>query len=154
MGGSDNALVARPTWVRWRIVALLLLFSAMSWFNRMSMQAAGDIKIIEDYQIDKSDFGFLITAFFLAYTICMTPGGWLTDVFGPRRLLTASVLGTALLTGLTALCGNPGLGAIFGVVPSFLVVRFLFGISASPDRAAPASCKAGRKFTGISNIHP
>ena len=42
------------------------------------------------------------------------------------------MLGTALLTGLTAFCGVPGLGAMFGIVPSFFVVRFLFGISASP----------------------
>src|SRR5438105_15711252 len=94
MGDTANPFaVARPTWVRWRIVALLLLFSFMSWFNRMSMQAAGDIRIIGDYQIDKSLFGFINTAFFLTYTLCMTPGGWLIDRLGAWRALIVMGVG-------------------------------------------------------------
>src|SRR5262245_36377662 len=97
MGETDNPVaVSRPTWVRWRIVALLLLFSMMSWFNRMSMQAAGDIQIIDHYHIDKSTFGFVITAFFLAYTLCMTPGGWLIDRLGAWRALVVMGFGSGL----------------------------------------------------------
>jgi hypothetical protein len=37
MGDSANPFVARASWVRWRIVALLLLFNFMSWFNRVGI---------------------------------------------------------------------------------------------------------------------
>ena len=113
------------------LVALMAVLSGMSYFDRTIMSIAGP-GIMKEFHISETSMGAVYSAFLLAYTICMTPGGWLTDRFGPRRVLTATVLGTALLTGLTALCGDPGLGAIFGVVPTFLVVRFLFGVTAAP----------------------
>jgi MFS family permease len=114
-----------------KLVALMTVLSGMSYFDRTIMSIAGP-GIMKEFHISETAMGAVYSAFLLSYTICMTPGGWLTDRFGPRRVLTATVLGTALLTGLTALCGDPGLGAIFGVVPTFLVVRFLFGVTAAP----------------------
>src|ERR1700724_4594393 len=123
------------------LVALMIALSGMSYFDRTIMSIAGP-GIMKEFHISETAMGAVYSAFLLSYTICMTPGGWLTDVFGARQVLTASVLGTALLTGLTALCGNPGLGAIFGVVPSFLVVRFLFGVTAAPLYPATARMSA------------
>jgi MFS family permease len=114
-----------------KLVALMIALSGMSYFDRTIMSIAGP-GIMKEFSISETAMGSVYFAALLSYTICMTPGGWLTDRFGPRRVLTATVLGTALLTGLTALCGNPGLGAIFGVVPTFVAVRFLFGVSAAP----------------------
>ncbi len=109
----------------------MIALSAMSYFDRTIMSIAGPT-VMKEFSISETAMGSIYSMFLLSYTIFMTPGGWLTDLFGPRAVLTVSVLGTALLTGLTALCGNPGLGAIFGIVPSFLVVRFLFGVMAAP----------------------
>ena len=128
---SPATPITRLTSSQMKLVALMVALSGMSYFDRTIMSIAGP-GIMKEFNISETGMGAVYSAFLLSYTICMTPGGWLTDVFGPRRILTASVLGTALLTGLTALCGNPGLGAIFGVVPSFLVVRFLFGVTAAP----------------------
>src|SRR5260370_25312401 len=124
-----------------KLVALMVALSGMSYFDRTIMSIAGP-GIMKEFNISETAMGAVYSAFLLSYTICMTPGGWLTDVFAPRRALTASVLGTALLTGLTALCGSPGLGAIFGVAPSFLVVRFLFGITAAQMYTAPGRMAA------------
>jgi MFS family permease len=115
--------------------------SGMSYFDRTIMSIAGPT-VMKEFGISETAMGTVYSAALLSYTICMTPGGWLTDRFGPRRVLTACVLGTALLTGLTALCGNPGLGAIFGIVPSFVVVRFLFGVTAAPLYPATARMSA------------
>jgi len=87
---------------------------------------------MKEFDISETAMGTVYSAFLLAYTILMTPGGWITDRFGPRAVLTVTGLGTALLTGLTAAGGNPGLGALFGIVPSFLVVRFLMGALTAP----------------------
>jgi MFS family permease len=113
------------------LVALMIALSAMSYFDRTIMSIAGPT-VMKEFSLSETEMGSVYSMFLLSYTLCMTPGGWLTDRFGPRFVLTVSVFGTALLTGLTALCGNPGLGAIFGIVPSFLVVRFLFGVLAAP----------------------
>ncbi len=121
----------RLTATQLKLVALMTALSAMSYFDRTIMSIAGPV-VMKDFGISEVAMGRVYFAALLSYTICMTPGGWLTDRFGPRRVLTATVLGTALLTGLTALCGNPGLGAILGVVSSFVIVRFLFGMTAAP----------------------
>jgi len=121
----------RLTKAQWTPIVLMIAASGMSYFDRTIMSIAAPT-IMKDFGISETQMSTVFLAALLSYTICMTPGGWLTDLFGPRRMLTATLLGTALLTGLTAFCGSPGLGAILGIVPSFFVVRFLFGISASP----------------------
>jgi len=76
-----------PTWVRWRIVGLLLLFSFMSWFNRASMAAAGDERIMPTYGVSKEAMGAVYSAFLFVYAVFMTPGGWFIDRFGPKTAL-------------------------------------------------------------------
>jgi ACS family glucarate transporter-like MFS transporter len=135
MGDTDNPFaVVRPSWVRWRIVALLLLFSFMSWFNRMSIQAAGDIHIIGHFQIDKPTFGLINTAFFLAYTLCMTPSGWLIDRVGAWRALVFMGLGSGLFVAATGLCGffARGPGDAGTLLLSLLTIRALMGAASAP----------------------
>src|ERR1700682_1655152 len=103
-------------------VSLMVALSMMSYFDRTIMSIAGPT-IMKEFSISETAMGTVYSAFLLSYTICMIPGGWLTDRFGPRAVLTITGLGTALLTGLTALCAT---------VPSFLIVRLIFGALASP----------------------
>src|SRR2546423_14262825 len=122
---------ARLTPTQIKLVGLMTALSGMSYFDRTIMSIAGP-GVMKEFGISEVAMGKVYFAALLSYTIFMTPGGWLTDRFGPRRVLTATVLGTALLTGLTALCGDPRFGALFGVLPLFVVVRLLFGATAAP----------------------
>src|SRR5712691_5306696 len=122
---------ARLSRTQWVCVSLMVAASVMSYFDRTIMSIAGPT-IMKEFDISETAMGTVYSAFLLAYTILMTPGGRITDRFGPRAVLTVTGLGTALLTGLTAAGGNPGLGALFGIVPSFLVVRFLMGALTAP----------------------
>src|SRR5438094_791250 len=125
----DAANYQQPTAVRWRILALLLAFSFMSWFNRASMAAAGDERIMPQYNISKEAMGTVYSAFLLSYAICMTPGGWFIDRFGARLALVVMGFGSALFGALT------GSAALFGaglVVPVLLVVRAAMGIFSAP----------------------
>jgi MFS family permease len=121
----------RLTKAQWTPIVLMIAASGMSYFDRTIMSIAAPT-VMKDFGISETQMSTVFLAALLSYTICMTPGGWLTDLFGPRRMLTATLVGTALLTGLTAFCGVPGLGAILGILPSFFLVRFLFGVTASP----------------------
>jgi MFS family permease len=126
---SPAALGAPPTWVRWRILALLLAFSFMSWFNRASMAAAGDISIMPQYGISKETMGTVYSAFLLVYAIFMTPGGWFIDRFGARLALIVMGFGSALFGALTGCVGFLSVGLI---IPAFLVVRGLMGLLSAP----------------------
>src|SRR5262245_3067569 len=95
--GAAEPAGAGASWVRWRLVALLLAFSFMTWFNRVSMPVAYDDQIraqfttTEDgevrYGIDEIRIGWVYTSLFILYTVFMTPGGWLVDRYGPRFAL-------------------------------------------------------------------
>jgi len=145
-GVADPAKVG-PTWVRWRIVALLMAFSYVSWFLRKSMTVAYDERIEETLHIDPTAIGTVYSAFLLAYMLCMTPGGWLIDRWGMRVALTVMGFGLVLFGALTGLVGaSPRL---LGQLPEgvtiagftlvlFLVIRSLMGVFAAPMYPAAA----------------
>jgi MFS family permease len=128
---TSGAALARPTWVRWRIVALLFAFSFMSWFNRISIQAAGDIRIRAEYGLSETTFGTISTVFFAVYTLAMIPGGWFVDRFGPWRALVLMGFGSALFGALT---GLPGLviGDTFLLLLALQMMRGLMGACSAP----------------------
>src|SRR5262245_47189165 len=87
----------RATRVSWCIVALLMVFSFMSWFNRVCMTVAADDEIMPRYGISAEAMGTVYSAFFFAYALCMMPGGWLADRLGPRVTLTLMGFGSGVL---------------------------------------------------------
>jgi ACS family glucarate transporter-like MFS transporter len=115
--------------VRWQILALLVAFSFMSWFNRTSMAAAYDERIKAEYGISPETMGTVYSGFFLVYLIFMTPGGWFIDRFGARTALIGMGFGSALFGALT------GSAVLFGaglLVPALLVIRGLMGLFSAP----------------------
>jgi MFS family permease len=131
--------LARPTWVRWRVVALLLAFSFMSWFNRVSMPVAYDERIKGQLGISEEEIGTVYSAFLFAYMLLMTPGGWLADRIGPRRALALMGFGSAVFGALTGTIGTLALSAA-GTVALLLVVRATMGAFTAP--IYPASGRA------------
>jgi len=121
----------RPTWVRWRIVLLLMAFSFMAHFNRTSMSTAGNMRIMEQYSISPTQMGLVYSAFLLFYTLGMTPGGVFIDRFGPRAALVLMGLGSAVFCVLT---GSVGMGLLAGgmILPGLLVVRSAMGLLNAP----------------------
>jgi MFS family permease len=125
------------------LVSLMAVLSTLSYFDRSIMSIAGPT-IIKEFHISETAMGTVYSAFLLSYMLFMLPGGEMADRFGARRMLTFSGLGAAFFTGLTAWCGTPGWGLLLGVVPSFLVVRFAFGVCTAPLYPSCARINADR----------
>jgi ACS family glucarate transporter-like MFS transporter len=113
------------------VTALMVAFSVMSYFDRTIMSIAGP-GIMREFKLSETQMGAVYSSFLLGYALLMIPGGRLADRFGPRLILAATGLGAALLTGLTALGGRPGLGTYLGVVPAFVLIRLGLGVSTAP----------------------
>lgn len=128
---SEATSLTRTTFAQVWIVALMVAFSVMSYFDRTIMSIAGP-QIIREFGLSETQMGSIYSAFVASYALLMIPGGDLADRFGPYRLLTLVGWGTALFTGLTALCGRPGLGAYFGIIPAFFIMRLAFGAFTAP----------------------
>ncbi|HEX5270423.1 MAG TPA: MFS transporter, partial [Gemmataceae bacterium] len=151
MNGTAAPRKVGPTWVRWRVVALLMALSYVSWFLRVGMSVAYDERIKDHLGIRPEAMGTVYSAFLLAYMLCMTPGGWLIDRVGTRAALTLMGFGLVLFGALTGLVGAsprlldrlPAEVSLAGHVLAtplllFLVIRSLMGVFATPMYPAAA----------------
>ena len=66
--------------------------------------------IRDEFALDYTRAGFIMSAFGVVYGLCQLPAGWLADRFGPRILLTIGIVGVSI-TGL-----------LVGMSPNYLVL--------------------------------
>jgi len=66
--------------------------------------------IRDDFNLDYTQVGWIMSAFTLAYGISHLPAGWLSDRLGPRLMITIGISGVALFAILT------------GVAPTYLAM--------------------------------
>ena len=91
--------------MHWRILPLMMVLVALAHFNRISITVAGAEVIIPSGLISKERMGIVYTALLVVYTICMVPGGWFLDRFGPRAAWMVLVFGCACFVTVTGLIG-------------------------------------------------
>lgn len=108
--------------VRWFLVFGLFILSAVAYLDRVNISIAGS-SIAAEYRLSNVQLGWIFSAFLLGYGFFQTPGGWLADRFGPRRVLAAGVLWWGIFTALTAAVSTK---LAFAVL-FFAAVRFLLG---------------------------
>jgi ACS family D-galactonate transporter-like MFS transporter len=94
---------------------------------------------MKQYDISPTAMGTVYSAFLLAYTLCMIPGGWLIDRRGPRFALLLVGFGSAVFVILTGVIGLTAT-SVAVAYPAFLGIRFLMGIVSAPLH--PAAAKA------------
>ena len=113
------------------LVGILSLCYLMVFFNRMAPAVlAGHLRAA--FHVDTAFTGLLAAAFFYAYAVMQIPGGLLTDRFGPKRVIMASLVtaaaGLALFASAsnaaTALAGRTliGLGFAAVLVPAYAIL--------------------------------
>jgi MFS transporter, ACS family, glucarate transporter len=109
--------------VRYRIVALLAVFSLVAYILRMNTSVAAKF-MMPDLGLTEIQMGQVFSAFMLGYAIFQIPWGLLGDRSGPSRMLTIAALIWVITTTLTGLA--PG-----HLIPAFaalLILRFLLGV--------------------------
>jgi ACS family glucarate transporter-like MFS transporter len=89
------------TRIRWLLIFLLFVLSAVAFLDRVNMSVAAP-RMIADYHLTDVQFGLLSTAFLLGYALLQTPAGWLADRWGPRRVLAGGVVWWGVFTAVTA----------------------------------------------------
>src|SRR5215813_11249521 len=109
--------------VRWLLIGWLFVLSAVAFLDRVNLSIAGG-SLSAEYHLTNVQFGFLSTALLIGYTLFQTPAGWLADRFGPRRVLTGSVLWWGVFTALTAAIPV----SISSPLAGLIAARFLLGV--------------------------
>src|SRR5207302_5874381 len=106
--------------VRWFLVFGLFILSAVAYLDRVNISIAGS-SIAAEYHLSNVQLGWIFSAFLVGYALFQTPGGWLADRLGPRRVLTAGALWGGILTALTPVASTK----IGFPPPLFAAVRLL-----------------------------
>ncbi len=115
---DQRASQLQPTSVRWRVLAWLCGFSALTYIGRIAIiQVQEPIEF--DLHLTPNQMAYVFSAFSLAYASFEILSGWLGDKFGSRRILITIVLFWIAFTALT--------GVAWSFV-SLIVFRFLFGV--------------------------
>ncbi len=106
--------------------------------------------IRDNFNLDYTQAGWVISAFSLAYGISQLPGGWLADRVGPRILVTTGISGVALC------------GLLVGLSPTYIMMvlsLILLGVlgggyhpAASPLVSASVEKKNQGRALGLHQI--
>ncbi|MCP1773108.1 ACS family glucarate transporter-like MFS transporter [Neisseria perflava] len=147
---AANGSGMKPTHVRWVIVVLLFLVTAVNYGDRTTMAIAGK-PMSDAVGIDAAGMGWIFSAFSWAYVIGQIPGGWLLDKFGSKKVYFCSIFFWSLFTLLQA-----GVGMFSGMWALVILfsLRFLVGIAESPSfpgnsRIAAAWFPAKERATAV-----
>jgi MFS transporter, ACS family, glucarate transporter len=108
--------------VRWLLVFWLFVLSAVSFLDRTNISIAGS-SLATEYNLSNQQLGFVFSAFLIGYALFQTPGGWLADKLGSRRVLTAAVLWWGVFTALVAILHSTAAHALL----YFVAIRFFLG---------------------------
>jgi len=135
---------------RWILVVVATLTMAVSYFDRQVLAALAPT-VKTNLAISNEQYGWLISAFSIAYLVASPFSGSLIDRIGARRGLIGAVLAWTAIAALHALV--PSFGVLF-------LLRIGLGLAESPSfpgaaqtvqRALPAESRArgfGILFTG------
>lgn len=111
----------KKTNVRWRIAVMLWGAVAINFIDRAVLSATTPA-IMKEFNLDTSQMGIILSAFFWSYAICQVPSGWFADKVGQRISLTLSVGWWSIATALVALSSG---------LKSLVFFRVLLGIGES-----------------------
>jgi MFS family permease len=117
-GALAAAKATKRSRYRWTILLMLGLMALITFIDRTNISVTAS-EIAKEFSFSKTQLGWIFSAFGFAYALGQIPGGWFSDTYGARKVLTIVVLFWSLMTMTTTLA--------VGFV-SMLVIRFVFGI--------------------------
>jgi ACS family glucarate transporter-like MFS transporter len=126
-----TASALRPTNVRWRILAILMFVSFVSYLLRGNLSIAGPA-MVEDLQLTEIQWGWIMAAFPLGYALFQFPGGCWGDRKGPRFTMAAITILWGVLIAITSLTPARDVAPLYLVIGFLLTIQFLVGASHAP----------------------
>ncbi len=137
--------------IRWWIAGTIFLATTINYIDRQALSVAAPV-IREDLGLSNEDYGWIVSAFLLAYAIMQIVSGRLIDILGTKKGFTLAVIWWSIANMLHAF----GKGMM-----SLGIFRFLLGIGEAGNY--PAAMKAisewfpkeeRTKAVGILNMGP
>ena len=124
---AGNA-AAKPTRVRWGILAILFIVTTINYADRATISIASpELKRL--LGLSPVEMGFVFSAFAWSYVLAQLPGGWLLDRFGSKITYFFSIF---LWSVFTLMMGGVGFLTGGAAVATLFILRLLVGAAESP----------------------
>src|SRR5580698_2705475 len=107
---------------RWLIGTLMFLAGMINYLDRSALGVAAPF-ISHDLKLDPAQLGIVFSSFSFGYAAFCFVGGYASDKFGPKTVMTVAMTAWSIFCGLTAVAWSIG---------SLLVIRVLFGMGEGP----------------------
>jgi len=127
---SSTVVEMKRTRVRWFIVFMLFLVTAVNYADRATLSIAGP-SMSKEIGLDSVMMGYVFSAFGWSYVLGQIPGGWLLDRFGSKKVYFWSIFLWSVFTLLQGLIG--GFGSAATAVMMLFGLRFLVGFAEAPS---------------------
>lgn len=103
---------------RWLMLFASWVVFFVAFLDRVNLSVAMPL-ISKDFNFTPEQAGYVLSAFFITYTLFQVPGGILGDKIGPKKVMTFALLWWSVMTIATGLARG---------FSHFYAVRVLFGI--------------------------
>ncbi len=118
-----HATSARPTFVRYHVLAAVCVLAVVIYIHRVGFATAGP-RLTKEFGLDDGAWSSLMMAFLLGYSLLEIPWGLACDRFGARHLMVLLVVGWSATTAAVALVlPDDGLAPFY----TLWALRFIFG---------------------------
>jgi len=131
LADAPRETMSRPTQVRWRTLAVLVVMSFVGYFLRTNMSVAGD-SMMRDLGLSQVQLGMILGAFAWGYALFQIPGGVFGDVVGGRRALAWIAVLWGVVNLLTGLLPGPEIVSLTALLVALAALRFLMGVTQAP----------------------
>ncbi|WP_326692503.1 MFS transporter [Streptomyces sp. NBC_01795] len=121
-GGGAAAAGARPTRVRYGLLGLLFLVTALNYLDRSNLSVAAP-HLKDEFDLSATELGLLFSLFSWSYVLVQIPGGWLLDRLGPKLAYGYALVGWSLVTVATGFARS---------LNTLLGLRIALGLSEAP----------------------
>jgi sugar phosphate permease len=118
----SNEITKPATNYRIHMVIFACIAIIINYLDRVNFSVATPT-IMETFNISPTQIGLMGSAFFIPYMCMMLPTGYLLNTWGPKRLMSMSLILWGLSTMATALAYNVG---------TFLATRIAMGLFEAP----------------------
>lgn len=123
--------MTRSSAVRWRVLGLLVIASAVAYLLRINVSIAGSA-MATDLGLSATQLGIVLGAFAWSYGIFQIPGGVFGEAVGARRALTGTMIGWGVVTAVTALVPGSALAPTLVSLGALVAIRFVLGAFQAP----------------------
>ncbi|KAA0572404.1 MFS transporter [Azospirillum sp. B21] len=123
------AAQAKPTHVRYLIVLMLFILTAVNYADRATLSIAGPAAA-KQLGLDAVAMGYVFSAFGWAYVMAQLPGGWLLDRFGSKTIYFFSLITWSFFTLMQGFVGFLGAGT---AILTLFALRFMVGLTEAPS---------------------